>query len=237
MRTIAILTVMAITTAVLAYNFMREDSAAEQRRAVTSQTGPTSAVEVQDRLDELASALRHYQQTNQEQLQQANLQQTRLNRMLADLDTRLRSVETGAGEQTTRAVVSDSVEQDTDTAVPNSGAGKPESGKISATDLGHWMDEKLRVGNFDRDATELAIEQAGKSIAKVPGVNLEDMLCSERLCRATFAHENGEQPVIEDLFGEPPFVTEGFTINEADGRVSVYFTRPGTSLEELRSEG
>ncbi|MGH8628757.1 MAG: hypothetical protein ACREYC_27035, partial [Gammaproteobacteria bacterium] len=185
MRTIFILTVLAITTAVLAYSFIREDTVAEQPQAVTSQTGATSAVGVQDRLDELASALRHYQQTNQEQLQQANLQQTRLNRMLAELDSRLRSVETGAGEQTTHAVVSDSVEQATDTAVPNSGAGKPGSG----TDLGHWMDEKLRVGNSDRDSTALAIAQVDKSIAKLPGVNLEDMQCSERLCRATFAHE------------------------------------------------
>jgi hypothetical protein len=231
MRTIVILPVMAITTAVLTYNFVREDTAAEQPQAVTSQTGATSAVGV--RLDELASALRHYQQTNQEQLQQANLQQTRLITMLADLDTRLRSVETRAGEQATHAVVSDSVEQATDTAVPNSGAGKVES----EADLGHWMDEKLRVGNFDRDSTALAIAQVDKSIAKLPGVNLEDMQCSERLCRATFAHEKGEPPVIEALFGQPPFVTEGFAINEADGRVSVYFTRPGTSLNELRNEG
>ena len=233
MRTIVILPVMVITTAVLAYNFIREDTAAEQPQAVISQTSATSAVGVQDRLDELANAFRHYQQTNQEQLQQANLQQTRLNRMLADLDSRLRSVETGAGEQTTHAVVSDSVEQGTDTAVANSGAGKPES----ETDLRHWMDETLRVGNIDRDSTALAIEQAGKSIAEVPGVNLEDMQCGERFCRATFVHEKGEQPVIEALFGQPPFVTEGFAINEDDGRVSVYFTRPGTSLNRSRNEG
>jgi hypothetical protein len=215
---------------------MREDTAAEQSQAVTSQTGATSGLEVEDRLDELASALRRFQQTNQEQLQRAELQQARLSKMLADLDTRLRSVETRAGEQTTHAGASDSAEQGTDTAVPNSGAGKPESAKISEADFGHWMEETLRVGYFDRDATELAIEQAGKSVAKVPGLKLEDMQCGERFCRATFAHENGEPPAIQDLFGEPPFVTDGFTINEADGRVSLYFARPGEPLEELRSE-
>src|ERR687895_483831 len=236
MRTIVILTVMAITTAVLTYNFMREDTAAEQPQAVTSQIGATSGLEVEDRLDELASALRRFQQTNQEQLQQAELQQARLSKMLADLDTRLRSVETRAGEQTTHAGASDSAEQGTDTADSNSGAGKPESVKISEADFGHWMDETLRIGNFDRNSTELAIEQAGKSVAKLPGVKLEDMQCGERFCRAMFAHENGEPPAIQDLFGEPPFVTDGFTINEADGRVSLYFARPGESLEELRSE-
>lgn len=151
--------------------------------------------------------------------------------MLADLDTRLRSVETRAGEQT-----SDSAEQGTDTAVRNSGAGKPELAELSESDFGHWMDQTLRVGSFDRGATELAIEQAGKSVAKLPGVKVEDMHCDERFCRATFAHENGEPPAIQDLFGEPPFVTDGFTIDEADGRVSLYFGRPGEPLEELRSE-
>jgi hypothetical protein len=236
MRTIVILTVMTIITAVLAYSFIREDTAAEHPQAVTSQTGATSGVEVEDRLDELASTLRRFQETNQEQLQQAELQQARLSKMLADLDTRLRSVETRAGEQTKHAGASDSAEQGTDTAVPNSGAGKPESAQVSEADFGHWMDETLRVGYFDRDATELAIEQAGKSVVKLPGVKLEDMQCGERFCRATFAHENGEPPAIQDLFGEPPFVTDGFTINEADGRVSLYFARPGESLEEFRSE-
>ena len=78
--------------------------------------------------------------------------------------------------------------------------------------------------------------QAAKSLEKVPGVNLEDMQCGESFCRATFAHENGEQPDIRDLFGVPPFVNEGFTLKEPDGRVALYFTRPGESLEKLRSE-
>ena len=47
MRTIVILPVMVITTAVLAYNFIREDTAAEQPQAVISQTSATSAVGVQ----------------------------------------------------------------------------------------------------------------------------------------------------------------------------------------------
>lgn len=236
MQTITILTVATITTTVLAYNFMREDTAFEQPQAVTSQTGATSGLGVQDKLDELASVLQRYQQTNQEQLQQAQLEQARLNKMLADLDTRLQSVETAGDEQTPDAAVSNSVEQATDAAVSNSGAGNPESGKVSETDLAHWMDETLRVGYWDGYSTELATEQAAMSLAKVPSVNLDDMQCSERFCRATFAHENGEQPVIGDLFGEPPFVNEGFTIHEPDGRVSLYFAQPGESLEGLRSE-
>lgn len=227
MRTITILAVITITTTVLVYNFMREETASEQPQAVTSRTEATSSLDVQgrlDRLDKLASVLRRYQQTSQEQLQQAQSQQARVNNMLADLDARLRSVETAAGEQVT------------DTGVSDSDARKPESGEVSESDLGHWIDETLRVGYLDRDSTKLATDQAAKSLAKMPGVNLEDMQCGERFCRATFAYENGEQPDIRGLFGVPPFLNEGFTINEADGRVALYFARPGESLDEVRSE-
>lgn len=234
MRTIVILTVIGTTTAALAYNFMREDSVVEQLQAKAPPTATTSDLQLQERLDELASALARHEQTSQERLQEAQSQNTRLNRTLADLDTRLRSVEAGARGQTTSTVGSDSDEQATDES--NSEGGKARSRKVTEADLGHWMDETLRVGTFDQVATQLAIEQAGKSVAEAPGVILEDMQCGERFCRATFADQNGERPAIERLFGAPPFSTEGFTINETDGRVSLYFTRPGETIEGFRRE-
>ena len=65
-----------------------------------------------------------------------------------------------------------------------------------------------------------------------PDIKLEDMQCRDDFCRATFADKNGEQPPIHELFGKPPFLNEGFTVEESDGRVSVYFTRPGVSLKD-----
>ena len=97
------------------------------------------------------------------------------------------------------------------------------------------MDEVLRVG-FDRASTKVATDQAAKSLAKVPGVKLEDMQCGKGFCRATFAHKSGERPDIGELLGEPPFVSEGFTIEEPDGSVVFYFTGPGESLKKLRRE-
>jgi hypothetical protein len=38
------------------------------------------------------------------------------------------------------------------------------------------------------------------------------------------------------LIGASPFIESGFTLNEPDGGVRVYFTQPGQSLGELRSE-
>ncbi|MGH8581897.1 MAG: hypothetical protein ACREWG_03735 [Gammaproteobacteria bacterium] len=236
MRTITIWTVLAISIAVLAYKFVRDDSAAEPPRPVASRTEASTGREVQDGLDRLTNALKRYQQANHEQLQQARLEQARLNKILADVDTRLRSVETAAGKQTTKTLVTDRLGEPTDTVEPNSGTRKPESGKVSETDLAHWMDETLRVGDVDRDVTKLAVEQAATSLPKVPGTYLEDLQCGKRFCRAIFGNEKGEQPAIRSLFGEPPFANEGFTLNEPDGRVSLYFTRPGESLEEFRSE-
>lgn len=250
MRTTIILTVAAITITALAYHFIRENAASERLQASTSQNEALSSLEVQDKLDTLASSLHSYQQTNQEQLQQAQLEQSRLNKMLADLDTRLRSLETAGGASTPDAAVANSVEQAPDTTVmnsveqtpdlvlANSDAGNFESGRVAEADLGHWMDQTLHAGYWDGDSTALATEQATKSLAKVPGVILEDMQCGESFCRATFSHENGEQPDLRDLFGEPPFVTEGFTVNqdESGDRVLLYFARPGVSLGYLRSK-
>ena len=98
------------------------------------------------------------------------------------------------------------------------------------------MDEALSVSGADTHLTAQATEQAATSLTKTPGVNLESMQCDPRFCRATFASRAGRAPNIGDLFGEPPFVTEGFTVTEADGRVSVYFTQPGVTLADVRGE-
>lgn len=80
------------------------------------------------------------------------------------------------------------------------------------------------------------MEQMETSLAEVPGINLADMQCGESFCRASFVPENGKPPNISQLIGASPFIDSGFTINEPDGRVRVYFTQPGQSLSELRSE-
>jgi hypothetical protein len=67
-------------------------------------------------------------------------------------------------------------------------------------------------------------------------MQLLDMLCSQKFCRASFAREDGEVPDIGNLLGTPPFVNEGFTINNPDGTATVYFTETGTSLSDLQNE-
>ena len=74
------------------------------------------------------------------------------------------------------------------------------------------------------------------SLAAVPGLNLADLQCGDRFCRASFVSDNGKPPNIAQLIGASPFIESGFTLNEPDGGVRVYFTQPGQSLGELRSE-
>ncbi|MGH7158386.1 MAG: hypothetical protein ACREGD_04970 [Candidatus Saccharimonadales bacterium] len=236
MKTIAFVTVTVIATLV-AFYFLPEHAADEPLLATRSETAaPISPPQILDRMGQLADTLPQLQQSNQARAQEQRLRDDRLNNRLAELDTRLRSLENGDRGQPADAVLSVSGEDNTDAAGSEREAEKPESKEISEDELGRWMDETLRAENLDMEATAVATDQVAGSVAKVPGVNLEYMQCSERFCRGTFAHEHGEKLKIDGLLGELPSGTEGFTINEADNRLSVYFTRAGASMDEFRDE-
>lgn len=123
-----------------------------------------------------------------------------------------------------------------DKPVSNNGAEKAKAKNFSEADFSHWMDGALDAGYFDRDATKLVMDQAETSLAKVPGINLADLQCSERFCRATLIPEKSKPLNIGQLVGASPFMGSGTTIHEPDGSVKVYFTPPGQSISELRSE-
>lgn len=237
MRTLITLTVAAITVPVLVYTFMmKEEAATGHPQAVISENGASSSAEIQAALDKLAKDFEHYQLTNQVQFQRAQQEQARLSVELAALNARLGSIEAADSEPGRKVVGQNSIEQSTDIADLNDGTGKPESRKVSEADLGHWIDETFRVGSGDTHLTAQATEQAAMSLRKLSNINLDDMQCEERFCRATFTKINGKEPDIQALYGEPPFLTEGFTLYEADGRISLYFTQPGVSMTELRNE-
>jgi hypothetical protein len=67
------------------------------------------------------------------------------------------------------------------------------------------FEQRLRDGTFDRDATQLTMEQMATSLAAVPGINLADLQCGARFCRARFVSDNGEPPNIAQLIGASPF--------------------------------
>lgn len=224
MRTaILTVTITAIASIGAASYFLRDDASPRQVEAVKPSISSTSSLNVKN------TPMR-----DERRDQPANPEQQRLalmNEKIADLEARLRSMEATASEQAKDQTVSKPDEPDA-----NKSAEKAKAKKLSEDDFGHWLDEALDTGDFDRDATRLTMEQMETSLAEVPGINLADMQCGGRFCRASFVAENGKPPNISQLIGASPFIDSGFTINEPDGGVRVYFTQPGQSFSELRSE-
>jgi hypothetical protein len=225
MRTtpILIVTAIAVASTGAAYYFLRDHALPRPVEAAKPFISSTASLNVKN------TPLREESRD-----QPANPEQQRLtlmNEKIADLEARLRSMEATASEQAKDPTVLRPDEPDV-----NNGTEKAKAKKLSEADFGHWLDAALVTGDFDRDATRLTMEQMETSLAEVPGINLADMQCGERFCRASFVHENGKPPNISQLIGASPFIDSGFTLNEPDGRVRVYFTQPGQSLSELRSE-
>jgi hypothetical protein len=226
MRTIIVLSVTGIIAVAGLYNLFFLNEPAEATRFINTEPSAAlgSSVLSADELRFLTAKLEEYQQGMYQQLQETRLQQARFSELLEDIEARLHSVEQSANSQVSRTSEVNSVDK------------TPKPPQVTDADMGQWIDENLYAGYQNDGLTSLATDQAIASLDKAPGVSLDDMQCADRFCRATFAHVNGEQPVIDNLFGEPPFVHEGFTVVQPDGRVALYFNQPGESLAELRSE-
>jgi hypothetical protein len=150
---------------------------------------------------------------------------------IAALEARLRDMEARASEPAQAHPVAPP-----DTPVANHGTGEAKTQKLSEGGLGQWMDTMLDAGDFDRDATKSLTADMVTSLTEVPGLNLTALQCGERFCRAGVVTDNGKPPNIAQLIGASAFIESGFTVTDPDGRVRVYFTQPGESLSELRSE-
>jgi hypothetical protein len=108
--------------------------------------------------------------------------------------------------------------------------------RLSEADLGQWMDATMTAQSRDRVYTSEVKEQFKVSLTYAPGVKLEDVDCGSRFCRATFTQPDGAPPTLRQVIGASPFMTEGFTLGDADGRMAIYFVRAGETLDALRKE-
>jgi hypothetical protein len=225
MRTNPIWTVTAIVIASTgaAYYVVRDNALPRQVEAAKPSTSSTASL-----------TAKHTPRRDEGRDHPANPEQQRLTRMhekIADLEARLRDLDATACEQA----------QDQAGSRPNgseahTGTEKAKAKKLSEEDFGQWLDAALATGDFDREATRLTMEEMATSLAAVPGINLADLQCGGRFCRASFVPEDSKPPNIVQLFGASPFIESGFTIPEPDGSVRVYFTQAGQSLSELRRE-
>jgi|GEM_PF-1981106 len=245
MRTIAIVAATVVPTAALTLYLGHSNPLFGPQQPMEISDQPTQVMQLQNKLDELATVLQRYQAFSQEQLEQNQSQQARIDKKLSSLDSRMRSVETVASrhEQDMNALAWDSASpiddrlgqtvadedlvDDTETTQPP---------KISEGELSLWMDELLSGDHLDESAATLNVQQVEESLLNLPDVYLDDMKCGEGFCRATFASGQDKQPEIGALFGQPPFLSEGFTVDLSDGRVALYFAGPGETLEGFRGE-
>ena len=225
MRTIPILivTALAVTSMSTAYYLLRDEALSKQVEAAKPSLSSTSSLTVQN------TPLRDEHRDHPENSEQQRL--ALMHERIADLEARLRYIEATANEQAKNQAGSGP-----DKLATNEGTKKAKTKKLSEKDFGHWLDEALATGDFDREATRLTMEEMETSLAEVPSINLADLQCGGRFCRANFVPDNGKPPNISQVIGASSFIESGFTINEPDGGVKVYFTQPGQSFSELRSE-
>src|SRR5262245_34239386 len=181
MRTNPILTAAAIAlvSTGAAYYLLRDNALPRQLEAAKPSLSSTSSLNVKntplrdERLD---------QPVNPEQQRL-----TRLNEKIAALEARLQSMEAPVNEQT-----KDQSASSLDEPEVNADSEKARAKKLSTNDFGQWLDEALDTGDFDREATRSTLEQMETSLAEVPGINLADLQCGQRFCRASVVSENDE---------------------------------------------
>ncbi len=113
---------------------------------------------------------------------------------------------------------------------------KEERKALSETEFGQWMDESLNLGSYSPDATRSVTEKAQENLSRIPDVNLTEVQCSERFCRATLAPEDGKAVNVAEVVGGFSFAGSGFTLEDSDGQVKVYFTQPGQTFDDLQKE-
>ena len=229
MRTILISLVTGILTLAISYYVfvVNEPTEATQFRDTGVSASSDAPVLDAEEVLFLTARLEEYQQKVYDHILDTQHQQERFNGVLEHIEARLEAVETSANTQVSGA---DELNEE------YSAYKAPKPAQVTDEDIGYFIDESLYAGYQNDGLTSLAADQVVANLDKVPGVSLDDMQCADRFCRATFSHVNGEQPEVHGLFGEPPFVNEGFTIVQPDGRVALYFNQPGESLSELRSE-
>jgi len=176
-------------------------------------------------LESLGAMFEESQRINRKQFQRLQNGYDRAIKILTELEDRLQYLER------TNVDNAGGADQEADSPVPESGH---QPAPVSDAEMAHWLDQSIIIDKAGVGPEMRIKDVAQRSIRKLPDVNLDDLKCGDGFCRATFSHAAGEKPEVNKLFGEPPFLNEGFTINQPDGRVLLYFNQPGESIEELR---
>jgi len=149
-----------------------------------------------------------------------------LDEKLSELDGRLRAVE-AAPDETVEG-------EATETVAAEQPANDPST--LSEVVLGEWMDRIAKAEPSNREWTAVAESEFREGLPKVPGVELDRIVCGKRFCRADLIVEGRSLVGMSDLLSLPVFESGAFTVPGEDGALAVYFTAKGVSTNDLRKE-
>lgn len=147
---------------------------------------------------------------------------------IALLEARLQKMEAERGAAAPRSIPERRKAADKD--------AKEKRKALSETEFGQWMDDSLNLGSYSPDTTRSVMDKAQENLSRIPDVNLTEVQCSERFCRATLVPEDGKVVNLAEVVGGFSFAGSGFTLEDTDGQVKVYFTQPGQTFDDLQKE-
>jgi hypothetical protein len=219
--------ISSIVTIVLVVGFITQHNDGEQLAVIKPNI--VSDKNLTTQLDDMTNDIYDNKFEYQEKFKLAFIEQQKINKKLEDVLSRLKFIESTVEQQ------SDESENDTQLDVGSYHSSDTKTYKAqSEVDFGNRLDNSLLEN--DAVASAIATEQAVVTLENTSNINLDDMQCSTNFCRATFTLGSTDKMAIRNLFGQPPFMSDGFTIHDPDGRVKVYFTQGDVSLADLRSE-
>lgn len=174
--------------------------------------------------------LKSYINSNKTQIEKIQKEQGELNASIETLNQRLKNVLDNLALSNEKSIEEQVLVENGETETYSSGR-KP---FVSEKQLSHYVDAVIENEGWDENTTNKAWEQTHQILETMPGVMLDDMQCAANICRAKFARIDGQMPDIDNIWGNPPFMSEGFTIPQNDGSVILYFTGENSSVDDFR---
>ena len=230
MKTFTIPMTIGITLFIAGFIFYWHQGQTKQH--AVSDVAVADTMMQQASLHALKQVILEYQQGSQLQWQQLADQQAQISKTLETLQVDVTRVQKDLAKQDER--IADIAQQDLASA--SQGPAQADSGnEITEKHMRQYIDETVEHFNTSPAKTEQAMQSTQEVLADLPGVALDDMKCTDQFCRAQFQSADGSRPDLSQLWGQGPFVNQGFTVEQEDGSVLVYFTDANTSLEDIRS--
>lgn len=108
---------------------------------------------------------------------------------------------------------------------------------VSEVEVGAVMQRAIDREPRDHAWIAKATSEIEARLAALPHLALEDVACGRQFCRASFFRPDGQEFDSAQVVSVVPLENEAFTVETADHRMEVYFSRAGAAtIETIRQE-